>query len=128
MSSSRIPGTASRGPVTEGAGPTGGCCPFVVTILPVPALSTTLAVPTTVAAPMNSGCPSASQSKSKNNQRKSLPLLLDIFNDPENAYWQARKIYKEIWDSKIPKGDLAFLYKWDANPYVWVIEFEQIKV
>ena len=29
-----------------------------------------------------------------------------------------------LWDSTIRKSDIA-LYGWDANPWVWVIEFEQ---
>lgn len=33
--------------------------------------------------------------------------------------------FARIWDSTIKKSDLA-LYGWDANPYVWVIEFERI--
>ena len=28
-----------------------------------------------------------------------------------------------IWNSTVKKSDLDF-YGWDANPYVWVIEFE----
>ena len=32
--------------------------------------------------------------------------------------------FKNIWNSTIKKSDLA-QYGWDANPYVWVIEFEK---
>lgn len=51
-------------------------------------------------------------------------LRPETFNDPENAYWQARDIFKGIWDSTIPKAKLPE-YGWDANPWVWVDEFER---
>lgn len=50
----------------------------------------------------------------------------EAFNDPENAYWQAREKFMEIWDNTIKKADFE-LYKFDANPFVWVIEFERIE-
>lgn len=33
--------------------------------------------------------------------------------------------FRDIWDSTIKKDQLQY-YSWDANPYVWVIEFEVI--
>lgn len=33
--------------------------------------------------------------------------------------------FKALWNSTIKQADRA-LYGWDANPWVWVIEFEQI--
>lgn len=33
--------------------------------------------------------------------------------------------FKNLWDSTIKKDQLQY-YGWDANPYVWVIEFEVI--
>lgn len=50
----------------------------------------------------------------------------EAFNDPENAYWQARTIFREIWDNTIKKADFE-QYKFDANPFVWVIEFERME-
>ena len=34
-------------------------------------------------------------------------------------------VFSELWDSTIKKSDLP-LYGWDANPWVWVINFEKI--
>lgn len=36
-----------------------------------------------------------------------------------------RKSFADLWDSTIKPADRD-LYGWDANPWVWVIEFEQI--
>ena len=35
-----------------------------------------------------------------------------------------REMFERIWNSTIKKSDLDF-YGWDANPLVWVIEFER---
>lgn len=49
-------------------------------------------------------------------------LRPEAFNDPENAYQQAKRIFIGIWDSTTNK----LTYKWDASPWVWAIEFERI--
>lgn len=43
----------------------------------------------------------------------------EAFNDPENAYMQARSEFARIWDSTIKKSQT------DLNPWVWVTEFER---
>lgn len=48
----------------------------------------------------------------------------EAYNDPDNARLQARAEFKAIWDSTIKKSDLD-KYGWEANPLVWVIEFER---
>lgn len=35
--------------------------------------------------------------------------------------------FKDLWNSTVKKSDLK-KYGWDANPYVWVIEFERLEV
>ncbi len=35
--------------------------------------------------------------------------------------------FKKLWNSTIKKADLE-QYGWDASPWVWVIEFERVKV
>ena len=34
--------------------------------------------------------------------------------------------WKKLWDSTIPKNELDKC-GWEANPFVWVIQFEQIE-
>lgn len=51
-----------------------------------------------------------------------------FIHSPENEYdriYTAREHFIEIWDRTIKKFDLD-RYGWDANPYVFVIEFVKI--
>lgn len=48
----------------------------------------------------------------------------EAFNDPENAYQQAKNIFIDIWDPTIKKSDRD-RYGWEANPWTWVTEFER---
>lgn len=48
-----------------------------------------------------------------------------ILNDPEGTYYKRLFAFMELWDSTIKKDQLN-QYSWNANPYVWVIEFENI--
>lgn len=50
-----------------------------------------------------------------------------FIHSPENEYdriYTAREHFIGIWDRTIKKSDLD-IYDWDANPWVWVIEFER---
>lgn len=50
-----------------------------------------------------------------------------FIHSPENEYDRihtAREHFIKIWNSTIKKSDLD-RYGWDANPYVWIIEFER---
>lgn len=50
-----------------------------------------------------------------------------FIHSPENEYdsiHTAREHFTEIWNNTIKKSDLD-RYGWDANPYVFVIEFER---
>lgn len=50
----------------------------------------------------------------------------EAFNDPMNAYLQARNQFIGIWDSTLSQGQQD-LYSWEANPWTWVIEFERCR-
>lgn len=52
-------------------------------------------------------------------------LRPEAFNDPDNAYLQAKSEYSRIWNSTIKKSDLD-KYGWGANPWVTVNEFRRI--
>ena len=44
-----------------------------------------------------------------------------------DCYTSAKGAFETLWNSTIKKSDLE-LYGWNANPWVWVIEFERITV
>lgn len=48
----------------------------------------------------------------------------EAYNDPENAYQQAKTEFIRIWNSTIKKQDME-MYGWDTSPWVWVIEFKR---
>lgn len=47
-------------------------------------------------------------------------------NDPGNAYMQAKSLFTDVWNATVNKKEHEF-YGWDANPWVWAIEFERIE-
>ena len=51
--------------------------------------------------------------------------VLYVSADGKAEDYLQRLCFADVWDSTIKKSDLP-LYGWDANPWVWVYEFEQI--
>lgn len=48
----------------------------------------------------------------------------EAYNDPGNAYGQARRQFVGTWDHTIKKADLD-IYGWAADPFVWAVGFER---
>lgn len=51
--------------------------------------------------------------------------FIHAYNNEYASIHTAREHFIEIWNSTINKVDLS-LYGWEANPFVWVIEYERI--
>lgn len=58
--------------------------------------------------------------------KEGIVIRPEAFNDPENAYAQAQRAFIDLWGSTIPEKDKD-LYGWEADPAVWVIEFERCR-
>ena len=56
--------------------------------------------------------------------REGVTIRPEAYNDPDNAYGQARDNFIAIWDSTVSRQDKG-RYGWEANPWVWVIGFER---
>ena len=48
-----------------------------------------------------------------------------LFQNVMENYQKLIDDFKQLWDSTIKKDQLKY-YSWNANPYVWVIEFERV--
>ena len=58
-----------------------------------------------------------------------ISILPEAFNDPDNAYWQARDAFSALWNNTLGRKGTPEYYSncWKGNPYVWVIEFEKLE-
>lgn len=50
-----------------------------------------------------------------------------IWGQKDTDEWTAVEQFQDLWNSTIKKAELD-KYGWDANPWVWVIEFERVEV
>ena len=57
-------------------------------------------------------------------QREGCPYIYSGFDEEHAPDWYGWM--KNVWDTTIKPTDRA-LYGWEANPWVWVIEFEHIR-
>lgn len=58
-------------------------------------------------------------------QKEGCPYIYSSFDEEQVPDWFGWM--KNVWDSTIKSANRA-VYGWDANPWVWVIEFEKIEV
>lgn len=49
---------------------------------------------------------------------------IDVCDGVHRGYSDGIEMFEELWNSTIKKSDLD-RYGWDANPWVWLIEFER---
>ena len=55
---------------------------------------------------------------------------IGFIHSPENEYdsiHTAKEHFMDVWDSTVQKRDID-KYGWNANPWVWAIEFERVEV
>ena len=57
-------------------------------------------------------------------QAKKEGVSQDAHLNDEEICFDARKAFAHLWDKTIKKTELE-LYGWNANPWVWVIEYER---
>ena len=55
-----------------------------------------------------------------------IAIPYEAFNDPANAYMQAKSLFTDVWNSTVNKKQRD-LYEWNANPLVRAIKFERIE-